>query len=60
MSLLYDYQEGLKVGFMKVTSRSIKYFGFLGENLNGRTIWYDSRHTIYGVTKKKAEPKPCF
>ena len=40
MSLLYDYQEGLKVGFMKVTSRRVKYFGFLGENLNGSSIQF--------------------
>jgi hypothetical protein len=38
MSLLYDYQEVLKVGFMKVTSRSVDNFGFLGEILNGSSV----------------------
>ena len=32
------WQERLKVGFMKVTSRSVGNFGFLGENLNGSSV----------------------
>ena len=52
MSLLYDYQVWLRAGFMKVTSRSIKYFGFQGENLYGSSVdfqWAEGRHNMLGV-----------
>ncbi len=40
------------MGFIKVSSRSVVNFGFLGENLNGSSNdfrWAEERHTIVYV-----------
>ncbi len=37
------------MGFMKVTSRSVGNFGFLGKNLNGSSVdfqWANWRHKM--------------
>ena len=47
MSLLYDYQVGLKVGFMKVTSRRVKYFGFLVGVLYGSSVDFQGAEGRY-------------
>jgi len=42
----------LKAGFTKVTSRSVKYFGFLIAGVNGSSIdfqWADGRYKMWDV-----------
>ncbi len=60
----YLWQEGLKVGFMKVTSRSIKYFGFLVGGVNGSRVdfqWAEGRHKMWGVILRSGHhPKMGF
>ncbi len=43
------WQEGLRAGFTKVTSRRVKYFGFLIDGVYGSSLdfqWAEGRHNM--------------